>query len=140
MVMTLEGDNTSWLVYDNQNPQLSKRNLTFDHPAGDGHKTTVELQRKRMIVKPDSVTGEYVLMLPPVRWKVMQIYCEGYPTLFQDGMVSEVIDLTECLKPRTETYKGTFVNPDGRTVYQPQETYNARYNRIYHAPVEITYE
>ena len=138
MVLTLEGDNTSWLVYDNQNPAQSTRQLTIDHPGG-GHQTVAEVQRKRMVVKPDSVTGEYVLMLPPVRWKVQQVYCEGYPTLFQDGQVSEVIDLTERLTPDTVKYEGTFVSVDNVSVYQPQETYNYRYDRIYHAPVEITY-
>ena len=139
MVLTLEGDNTSWLVYDNQNPTLSTRNVTFEHPAGNGHMTKVEMQRKRMIVKPDSLTGEYVLMLPPVRWKLQQVYCEGYPTLFQDGQVSEVIDLTECLTPDTIDYEGTYTDVDGRSIYEPREIHNCCYNRIYHAPVEITY-
>jgi len=139
MVLTLEGDNTSWLVYDNLNPTKSSRQLTFDHPGGKSHKTIADVQRKRMVVKPDSVTGEYVLMLPPVRWKVQQVYCEGYPTLFQDGQVSEVIDLTESLTPDTVKYEGTFVSADGISVYQPQEIYNYRYDRIYHSPVEITY-
>ncbi len=140
MVLALEGDNTSWLVYDNLNPTQTKRNVTFQHPAGGGHKTQVEVQRKRMVVKPDSVTGEYVLMLPPVRWKVQQVYCEGYSTLFQDGMVGEVIDLTDCLSTKDSTYTGTFTDVDKKVVYQPTESYNYRYNRIYHAPVEITYK
>ena len=139
MVLTLEGDNTSWLVYDNLNPAQSTRQLTFAHPGGEGHQTVADVQRKRMVVKPDSVTGEYVLMLPPVRWKVQQVYCEGYPTLFQDGQVSEIIDLTECLTPDTVKYEGTFVSVDDISVYQPQEIYNYRYDRIYHSPVEITY-
>lgn len=139
MVLTLEGDNTSWLVYDNLNPAQSTRRLTFAHPGGKGHQTVADVQRKRMVVKPDSVTGEYVLMLPPVRWKVQQVYCEGYPTLFQDGQVSEIIDLTECLTPDTVKYEGTFVSVDDISVYQPQEIYNYRYDRIYHSPVEITY-
>jgi len=139
MVLTLEGDNTSWLVYDNQNPTMSERQLTFSHPGGWGHKTVADVQRKRMVVHPDSLTGEYVLMLPPVRWKVQQVYCEGYPTLFQDGQVSEIVDLTECLTPDTIKHEGTFVSADEATVYQPTEIYNAKYNRIYHAPVEIAY-
>ena len=139
MVLSLEGDNTSWLVYDNLNPALAKRNVVFQHPAGGGHKTTVEVQRKRMVVKPDSITGEYMLKLPPVRWKVQQVYCKGYPTLFQDGQVSEVIDLTNCLTPVDSTYNGTFTDTEGKSVYQPKESYNYRYSRIYHAPVEITY-
>ena len=140
MVLTLEGDNTSWLVYDNLNPERSERKVTFTHPGGNKHETQVTVQRKRMVVNPDSLTGEYVLMLPPVRWKLQQVYCEGYPTLFQDGQVSEVIDLTNCLKPDTVRYNGSYTDSDGRTISQPTEIYNATYSRIYHAPVEITFK
>ncbi len=140
MVMTLEGDNASWLVYDNLNTELKTRELTFSHAGGNGHQTTALVERKRMTVKPDSVTGEYMLMLPPVRWKVQQIYCEGYPTLFQEGQVSEVVDLTDCLTPVDTTYEGTFKDVDENSISQPKATYNATYNRIYHSPVEITYK
>ena len=139
MVLTLEGDNTSWLVYDNLNPEQTKREETFAHAGGNGHQTNVVTERKRMTVKPDSVTGEYTLMLPPVRWKVQQVYCEGYPTLFQEGQVSEVIDLTECLTAKNVTYDGSYKDVDGR-VAQRSASYNAIYNRIYHSPVEITYK
>ncbi len=138
MVFTLEGDNTSWLVYDNLNPGRTQRDTTFVHIGGN-HRTQVQTMRKRMIVKPDSVTGEYVLMLPPVRWKVQQIYCKGYPTLFQDGMASEVVDLTDCLTLQEHSVEGSYNDVDGNVVYQPVERYNATYSRIYHSPVEITY-
>ena len=140
MVMTLEGDNTSWLVYDNQNTDLKTRELTFPHAGGNGHQTTAVVERKRMTVKPDSVTGEYTLMLPPVRWKVQQVYCEGYPTLFQEGQASEVIDLTDCLTAIDTTYTGIFYDVDKNRFEELQATYNAVYNRIYHAPVEISYK
>ena len=138
MVFTLEGDNTSWLVYDNLNPERSQRDTTYVHTGGN-HSTRVQTMRKRIIVKPDSVTGEYVLMLPPVRWKVQQIYCKGYSTLFQDGMVSEVVDLTDCLTPKEQTVDGSYNDVDGNVVYKPVERYNATYSRIYHSPVEISY-
>ena len=138
MVFTLEGDNTSWLVYDNLNPTLSERVDSIIHHGGK-HKTRYTVQRKRMEVKPDPVTGEYELLLPPVRWKVQQVYCKGYATLFQDGQVSEVVDLTDCLAPRDSLCKGTYTDVDNQTVSQPHETANATYCRIYHAPVEITY-
>ena len=140
MVMTLEGDNTSWLVYDNLNTDLKTRELTFPHAGGNGHQTTAVVERKRMTVKPDSVTGEYTLMLPPVRWKVQQVYCEGYPTLFQEGQTSEVIDLTDCLTAIDTTYTGIFYDVDKNRFEELQATYNAVYNRIYHAPVEISYK
>ena len=139
MVLTLEGDNKSWLLYDNLNPGLSTRTDSISHPGGGDHKTRFTVQRKRMEVKPDSLTGEFVLMLPPVRWKMQQIYCEGYPTLFQDGQVSEVIDLTECLTPQSVAHSGTYTSVDGTEVQDPVETYNYCYRRVYHTPVEITY-
>ena len=138
MVFTLEGDNTSWLIYDNLNPTLSERTDSIMHTGGK-HKTKYTVYRKRMEVKPDSVTGEYELLLPPVRWKVQQVYCKGYATLFQDGQVSEVVDLTDCLNPRDSIFEGYYTDVDEQTIYSPHETANARYSRIYHAPVEITY-
>ena len=140
MVLTLEGDNTSWLVYDNLNPNRTERETTYQHPRGNGHKTWVKTTRKRIEVAPDSITGEYELTLPPVRWKVQQVYCDGYPTLFQEGQVSEVIDLTDCLVSKDTTYTGTYKDVDTVTVANPELTYNAIYNRIYHSPKELTYK
>ena len=139
MVLALEGDSKSWLVYDNQNPERTERTETFKH-RGDGHQTTVKTSRKRMEVTPDQTTGEYQLLLPPVRWKVQQVYCQGYPTLYQEGQASEVIDLTDCLAPKDTTYVGSFMDVDGNTQSNPTASYNAIYNRIYHNPVELTYK
>ena len=140
MVLTLEGDNTSWLVYDNLNPNRTQREEVFRHKqGGNKHYTSVKVQRKRMEVTPDPTTGEYVLMLPPVRWKVQQVYCKGYPTLFQEGQVSEVVDLTDCLVSKDTTYVGEYKDVDNQTIQAPTATYNAVYNRIYHSPVEVTY-
>ena len=141
MVLTLEGDNTSWLVYDNLNPNKSQREEVVRHQhGGDKHYTTVKTERKRMTVWPDVTTGEYELLLPPVRWKVQQVYCKGYPTLFQEGQVSEVVDLTDCLTPKDTTYVGTFKDLETRTVEDPTASYHAIYNRIYHSPVKVTYK
>ena len=142
IVLTLEGDNTSWLVYDNLNRNLTRRDTTYLHhqtKGGELHKTEVNTTRKRMVIWPDVATGEYEVLLPPVRWKVMQVYCKGYPTLFQEGQVNEIIDLTNCLTPVDTTYTGTFSDVDKKVVTDPKAEYNAIYNRIYHAPVEVTY-
>ena len=141
IVLTLEGDNTSWLVYDNLNPNRTKREEVVRHQRnGNKHYTTVTTERKRMTVWPDPTTGEYELLLPPVRWKVQQVYCKGYPTLFQEGQVSEVVDLSDCLIPQKMTYDGSFKDVDTLTVVDPKLTYHAIYNRIYRAPVEVTYK
>ena len=141
MVLTLEGDNTSWLVYDNQHPNRTEREEVVRHQrGGDKHYTSVKTMTKRMVVWPDATTGEYTLMLPPVRWKVQQVYCKGYPTLFQEEQVSEVIDLTDCLDEQTVAYDGTYYDADEVRVEKPTATYHAVYNRIYHSPVEVTYK
>ena len=141
MVLTLEGDNTSWLVYDNQHPNRSEREEVVSHPVkGQDHYTTVRTERKRMTVWPDATTGEYVLKLPPVRWKVQQVYCAGYPTLFQEGQVSEVIDLTNALDTVKVAYDGIYYDADEERVENPTAQYHAVYNRIYHSPVEVTYK
>ena len=143
MVLTLEGDNTSNLVFENTNPTLSERDTVYHHEAHDNlydYQTKVKTFRKRMEVYPDPHTGEYLLKLPPVKWKVQQIYCEGYASLFQDGMVSDVIDLTNSTKEKQITYEGTWASLDSVAVTNPTLIYNAIYNRIYHAPVELTYK
>jgi hypothetical protein len=143
MVLTLEGDNTSRLVYDNLNPEKSVNDYTVAHADNDGnvkHLTRVHTTRKRMEVEPDSLTGEYCLELPPVRWKVQQVYSDGYPTLFQDGMVNEVIDLTDCLTQQSDTVTGQFTTVGGQALGDKVvTTYHAKYNRIYHAPLELLY-
>ena len=141
MVLTLEGDNTSWLVYDNQHPNRTQREETVSHPVkGDKHYTQVTTERKRMVVQPDAATGEYTLQLPPVRWKVQQVYCSGYATLFQEGQVSEVIDLTNALDTVKVNYDGIYYDADEERVENPTAKYHAVYNRIYHSPVEVTYK
>ena len=141
VVLTLEGDNTSWLVYDNQNPNRTTREEVVRHKRnGNKHYTTVKTQRKRMTLWPDEKTGEYEVMLPPVRWRVQQVYCKGYPTLFQEGQVNEVIDLTNCLTRKDTVYMGTYKDIDTIEVADPALSYNAIYNRIYHSPVEVTYK
>ncbi len=140
MVLALEGDTKSWLVHDVQHPERTERDTVYLHAGNGGHQTKVKTQRKRIDVTPDPVTGEYELLLPPVRWKVQQVYCKGYPTLFQEGQASEVIDLTDCLTPKDTTYVGSFKDVDNKTVYNPTASYNAIYNRIYRSPVELTYK
>ena len=141
MVLTLEGDNTSWLVYDNLHPNRTQREEVVNHQRnGEEHYTTVRTERKRMTVWPDVKTGEYTLQLPPVRWKVQQVYCAGYPTLFQEEQVSEVIDLTNALDTVKVRYDGTYYDADEERVENPTAQYHAVYNRIYHSPVEVTYK
>lgn len=56
------------------------------------HKTRVHTTRYRIELWPDPLTGEYEVLLPPVKWKIQQITADGYATLFQDGTTNEVIE------------------------------------------------
>ena len=140
MVLALEGDTKSWLVQDVQHPERTQRDTVYQHAGGGNHQTKVKTLRKRIEVTPDQTTGEYMLMLPPVRWKVQQVYCTGYPTLYQNGQANEVIDLTDCLTVKDTTYVGSYRDVDNRTIHEPKASYNAIYNRIYRSPVELTYK
>jgi len=140
LVLALEGDTKSWLVRDVQHPERTERDTVYHHRGTGGHQTRVKTTRKRIDVTPDPVTGEYELLLPPVRWKVQQVYCTGYPTLYQDGQANDVIDLTNSLTVKDTTYVGSYKDADGRTVSDLTASYNAVYNRIYRSPVELTYK
>ena len=108
IVMQLEGDNTSWIVRDQLNASVKERHEKYAHGKSDT--TRMDAYRHRIEIFPDETTGEYCVPLYPVKYKVTEIYAEGYPTLFQTGMLSETVDLN--------TYA------DGDTV---------NYSRIYHA-------
>ena len=90
------------------------------------------------MVYPDVHTGEYEVMLPPVKWKIQQITASGYATLFQDGQIGDVIDLSDSLTEHKITKKGEWETASYK-VTDPVEEYYALYNRIYHSPVRIEY-
>ena len=145
MVLTLEGDNGSWLVFENTNRSLTERDTTYIHTKhGKSDKTVyqtkVHTDRHRMEVTPDVNTGEYVVELPPVKWKIQQITARGYATLFQDGKTSDVIDLTDSLTEHTDTYEGAWATGSGDSVIQVSVNYHAIYNRIYRAPIQLDYK
>ena len=142
MVFTLEGDRASRLVWDIQDTQLKERDEVFHHPTHDenDYLTQVHTTLYRKVVKPDVRTGEYELYLPPVKWKIDQITAKGYATLFQDGNISDVIDLTDSLTLHTDIVKGQWRSKSGEDITEVQVQYHAQYNRIYHAPVSISYK
>ena len=140
IMMTLEGDNTSYLVFDITKRSLSERDTTFKHKSYDDeetYKTRMHTTRHNITIWPDSLTGEYEVMLPPVKWKIMRVSAEGYPTLFQEGKVSEVIDLTDSLTLHRDVLEGPWTARQGKTVSEVTVEYNAIYNRIYQAPITI---
>ena len=100
MVLTLEGDNASRLVFDIQDRNLKERDEVFEHKAANEkdkkytQQTKVHTTLNRKVVYPDVHTGEYEVLLPPVKWKIQQITASGYATLFQNGQVGQTLDLT----------------------------------------------
>ncbi len=142
MVLALEGDNKSRLVYDNLDELKERVDTVFYHKNHDNayiYQTAMTTTRRNVKIWPDVHTGEYEVLLPPVKWKVQQIYATGYATLFQEGKVSDVIDLTDALIPQKDEYEGPFNSCGGSDVKNVTVEYNAIYNRIWHAPVELTY-
>jgi hypothetical protein len=138
MVLVLEGDNTSRLVFDVTDRTKKERDTVYVHKAHDKkytYQTRVHTTPYRMEITPDIHTGEYMVTLPPVKWKIQQITAQGYATLFQDGQTGDVIDLTDSIKPHTDHYIGEWLTADNKTVTSVDVTYNAIYNRIYRSPV-----
>ena len=147
MVLCLEGDNASRLVFDSQDRSKTTRDEVFQHEAANAndkkheYKTAVHTTINRMVVTPDVYTGEYEVLLPPVKWKIMQITAKGYPTLFQDGQVGDVIDLSDSITLHCDTIKGKWKTVGyGLELTEVVEKYHAKYSRIYHSPVVLDYK
>ena len=138
MVFTLEGDNVSRLVWDILDRTKKETDSVYVHTSHDKkfkYQTQVHTTEHRMVVKPDVHTGEFVVYLPPVKWKIQQITAKGYPTLFQEGTINDVIDLTDSLTWHSNVLKGEWRNANGDPVREVTEVYQAKYSRIYRSPV-----
>lgn len=98
MTLQLDGDNSSYIYRDNANTSLTQKveeyKVTVDNVD---HEWTVTRERHRLVVNPDSITGEFVVDLYPVKWKMTQLSCDGYVTLIQSGKVGEIFDLTDSV-------------------------------------------
>ena len=143
IVLALEGDNASRLVYDPLDTKKKERDEVFIHQAHDQkyeYKTQVHTTLNRMVITPDVHTGEYEVWLPPVKWKIQHITAKGYATLFQDGQVGDVIDLTDSLTEHTDHYEGAWMNAEKVKIDSVDVKYHAQYSRIYHSPVVIDYK
>ena len=115
IVMELEGDNSSWIVRDQRDETIHSRDSLYAHGVSDT--TRVVSKRYSIIVSPDNKTGEFQAPFYPVKYKVTDIYCNGYATLFEAGKVGETLDLSG--------------NVLGDTIV---------FNRIYHKPATLNYE
>ena len=117
IVMQLEGDNASYIYRHPKDDDVKSTSyeLTFGDELSDT--TRVTLARHSITIRPDSKTGEYMLELPPAKYKVVEVSAQGYATLFQAGQVGQTLDLTRQVQSDT-----------------------CEYSRIYHAvpDVEVT--
>ena len=104
IVMQLEGDNASYLVRDQLNASITERHTDYTFGINDLDTCHMDTYRHRLVIKPSPVTGEYYVPMLPVRYKVTEIYAEGYPTLFQAGKVGETLDLSGYIDQDTVTY------------------------------------
>ena len=104
IVMQLEGDNASYLVRDQLNASITERHQDFHFGLNRLDSCHMDTYRHRLVIKPSPVTGEYCVPMLPVKYKVTEIYAEGYPTLFQAGMVGETLDLSDYINKDTVTY------------------------------------
>lgn len=118
--LQLEGDNTSQIVYKQDDPDNTTIKHIFDHNICDnkgkslGYKTNVSYERKRIVISPDVTTGEFFVELPPTKYKVTKLSADGYATLYQTAEGLDVLDYTDSKDTVT-------------------------YNRIYHKPATVTY-
>ena len=124
----LEGDNTAQIVHDPDDMSRDTINQSVSYASiNDGQVVTnTRFEKKRIVLRPDSATGEFAVDLFPVKYKVVQATATGYATLFAQGQGSETFDLVNApLKQITDSLNGKNV------------VYNAVYDRIYHNPVVI---
>lgn len=117
MVFQLEGDNTSWIVRDPLNLSITERDDSLRHGALDPATmkpkdiTRWHMTRHMIEVYPDEKSGEFEIKLPPVKYKITEQSCTGYPTLFQEGKVGETLNLTHVGKDDIAEYKCVYHTP-----------------------------
>lgn len=149
MVLQLDGDNSSYIYRDNANTNLTQKveenKVTVDNVD---HEWTITRERHRLVINPDSLTGEFLIDLYPVKWKMTQLSCDGYVTLIQSGKVGEIFDLTDSVATAEINYifhsdidfEITQLGQSSKFAYYGNSEYNAVdvMGRSY--PVVLAYE
>lgn len=148
MVLELEGDNTSRITYFKENPDRSSYTQQFTQSvmvksvAEEEHHELIEtratFEKKRIIVEPDVTTGEFCIDLAPTKYKITEMSATGYSTLFNEGEGFQVLEITNdtTLIKDTLTYRNEGIKADETRA----TAYNAKYQRVIHNPVTITYD
>ncbi len=134
LVLELEGDNISQIVRDEDDLTRDTFEYTVPHIVrsfGGAETQTGEThmlyQKKRIIIRPDTLTGEYCAELFPVKYKITQATARGYATLFAEGKTSDVVDLSN-----SATYAG------GDTCEDKIFQWNEKYSITYRSPIDIS--
>ena len=102
IIMQLEGDNASYLVRDQLDGDITE--LHYNQPVGPVDTCQINMYRHRIVIHPSNTTGEYMINLPPVKFKITEVYAQGYPTLFQTGQVGQTVDLSDLVNADTATW------------------------------------
>ena len=118
IVMSLEGDNASWLVRDQLDDGLKERHNDYYFATENGDTCHMDEYRYRLVIKPSNTTGEYCVPMLPVKFKVTEIYANGYSTLFQSGKVSETLDLSDYFNGDTVVYSRIYHSAPTLDVHQ----------------------
>lgn len=116
IVMQLEGDNASYLIRDQLNANITELHHRF--PVGLIDTCDIDVYRHRLVIHPDAQTGEYAVPMLPVKYKVTEVYAQGYATLFQSGEVGQTIDLTRFANNDTTTWNRIYHTPPTLAVRQ----------------------
>lgn len=127
LVFALEGNDVAHLIHNPKDLTVARVDTTFAHKT-PGQFTKMRTEKKRILINPDSITGEFLVELLPVKYEVVQASAKGYSTLFEQNMASAVIDLTDKLT--TQYVDST----DEKT------SYNDTYVLTYHTPLRLTYQ
>lgn len=123
LVLMLEGDNTAHVVH---NPDdLTQDTLQFAIDNLSGHTSTI-YQQKRIVIRPDSKTGEYAVDLYPVKYKVTQATANGYATLLNIEAGAPTVNLINAPLQTLRSDSGDL-----------HATYNAVYDCIYRSPMQV---
>ncbi len=135
LVMELEGDNISQIVHIPSDLTIDRIDTLMQQVVeAEGStkldtvgSTQVQYLRKRIIIRPDVTTGEYVVDLYPVKYKITQATARGYSTLYADGKSSETLDLTNAPLRSIE------LSHNGK-----KTTANEIYSITYHSPIDLS--
>lgn len=148
--LQLEGDNTSQIVFNREDPENTTRVEEFSQEVRKSTKnatssqdaklqvaqTTASFQRKRIEIWPDTETGEFCVDLYPTKYKITEISAKGYSTLLSAGEGYQVLDLTnDTTVVEADT---TVTDAKSSTLYST--TYNATYKKVYHTPVIVKFK